>query len=383
MSNILDGASLQRVDVQRGASMYRLRLRGLVNKYYIVSGEGTRNLLASPEVVGYDSYLAMRPSTVAALNHLVSKGLKGEVDILTILRGGLNYPLEECCYKAGIQVSNMNFISCERKIEDGIITGLEIKYEKLHIAGDVTLMIGDIIASGDTLRLCLEQLVDKFRRRAGSIRRIIFFTIGGTKAIRLMERSTAMIRSYFPEFEGFTCIFYEGVFTVYEDRGCTGVNIPDIDFGWKGGLVAPEFRRYCLSFIDYALLEKCIIYDGGARRYEIPNHFDEVIEYWESLLAVADSVDFNEFIAEKIGYRRPKSYDEWLEVTHYAGLGDLMTLYNLEQHYLDLLEVQSLPEICRTRIREFSAALLKYAPEKWLRRRSIEAPAGKDSVTTI
>ena len=30
------------------------------------------------------------------------------------------------------------------------------------------------------------------------------------------------IRSYFPQFEGFECFFYEGVFTVYEDPGATG-----------------------------------------------------------------------------------------------------------------------------------------------------------------
>ena len=146
--------------------------------------------MASPEVVGYESYLAMKPSTTAVLGYFLRQGMLDEADILTILRGGLNYPLEECCYKAGVRVPNMNFISCERKIEDGVITGLDIKYEKLHIAKDITLMIGDIIASGDTLRLCLSQVVDRFRRRGGSLKRIIFFTVGGTKAIPLMERFT-------------------------------------------------------------------------------------------------------------------------------------------------------------------------------------------------
>ena len=117
-----------------------------------------------------------------------------------------------------------------------MITGLDIKYEKLHIAKDITLMIGDIIASGDTLRLCLSQVVDRFRRRGGSLRRIVFFTVGGTKAIPLMERFTQEIRQYFPAFEGFCCVFYEGIFTVYEDKGVTGINIPDIDTtGKKAG----------------------------------------------------------------------------------------------------------------------------------------------------
>ena len=359
MSNIPQDASLQLLGQQNSASIYQLCSDGLSNRYYVVSGEGTRHLMASPEVVGYESYLAMKPATTAVLKYFSEQGLATEADILTILRGGLNYPLEECCYKAGIRVPNMHFISCERKIEDGVITGLDIKYEKLHIARDITLMIGDIIASGDTLRLCLSQVVDRLRRRGGSLRRIIFFTVGGTKAIPLMERFTADIRAIFPDFEGFCCVFYEGIFTVYEDKGVTGINIPDIDFGWKGGIVAPEFRHYVLSFLEDALFEKCIIYDGGARRYEIPEHYKEVTEYWESLLAVAPQVDFQAFLAEKIGYARPIGYEDWRRLNGYQQL-DVQKLFELEQHYLDIVQERKLEDICQRRLNEIRANLAKY-----------------------
>lgn len=359
MQHIPSGAFLRLLERQNSTTLYQLQSDGLSNQYFVVSGEGTRHLMASPEVVGYESYLAMKPSTTAVLGYFLRLGMVDEADILTILRGGLNYPLEECCYKAGVRVPNMNFISCERKIEDGVITGLDIKYEKLHIAKDITLMIGDIIASGDTLRLCLSQVVDRFRRRGGSLRRIVFFTVGGTKAIPLMERFTQEIRQYFPAFEGFCCVFYEGIFTVYEDKGVTGINIPDIDFGWRGGVVAPEFRHYVLSFLEDALFEKCIIYDGGARRYEIPAHYEEVMEYWEALLARAPEVDFPAFIAEKIGYSRPVSYEQWCALNGYGEL-DVRKLYELEQHYLDLVSDRKLEDICRRRIREFSTTLAKY-----------------------
>ena len=359
MSYIPQDATLQLLGRQNSTSIYQLRSDGLTNRYFVVSGEGTRHLMASPEVVGYESYLAMKPATTAALQYFSNNGLCCEADILTILRGGLNYPLEDCCYTAGIRVPNMNFISCERIIENGVITGLDIKYEKLHIARDITLMIGDIIASGDTLRLCLSQVLDRFRRRGGSLKRIVFFTVGGSKAIPLMERFTAEIRTYFPDFEGFSCVFYEGIFTVYEDKGVTGINIPDIDFGWRGGILAPEFRHYVLSFLEDALFEKCIIYDGGARRYEIPAHYAEVMEYWESLLAKAPQVDFPAFIAEKIGYSRPISYDAWRALNGYSEL-DVRKLFDLEQHYLDILSTRTLQEICERRIREIRADLGKY-----------------------
>ena len=359
MPHIPSGACLRLLNEQNSTTLYELQADTLINQYFVVSGEGTRHLMASPEVVGYESYLAMKPATTSALAYFHDRGLADEVDILTILRGGLNYPLEECCYKAGVKVPNMNFISCERKIENGVITGLDIKYEKLHIAKDITLMVGDIIASGDTLRLCLSQVVDRFRRRGGSLKKIIFFTVGGTKAIPLMERFTEEIRQLFPGFEGFCCIFYEGIFTVYEDKGVTGINIPDIDFGWRGGIVAPEFRHYVLSFLEDALFEKCIIYDGGARRYEIPAHYDEVMEYWERLLERAPQVDFPAFIAEKIGYARPVSYEQWRDLNGYRLL-DVRKLYELEMHYLDLLAGRTLEEICRRRIREIRSTLGKY-----------------------
>lgn len=359
MTYNLQSANLRRVGSQKDAGIYRLESEGLVNSYYIASCEGTRSLMRSPEVVGFESYLSMLPATVAALDYLKRSGLQADASILTILRGGLNYPLEECCHKVGIQVNNMNFVSCERVIEGGVITGLDIKYEKLHITRDCTLMIGDIIASGDTLRLCLQQVVDRFRRKGGSIRRIIFFTIGGTKAISLMENLTSSIREIWPEFEGFQCFFYEGIFTVYEDKGITGVNIPDIDFGWRGGVISPEFRS-CVIGDPNALFEKCIIYDGGARRYEIPAHYNEVMEYWDALDSVADKADFEGFIAEKIGYEGRPDFETWLDITHYRGLPGMDILYRKEMRFLDVTLGRSLKGICRARIREFTETMRKY-----------------------
>ena len=359
LHNFPKEASLQPADLRKDTSIYRLKSGNLLNEYYIVSSHGTRKLMASPEVVGFDSYECMLPSTEVALDYLKESGLSDDVSILTILRGGLNYPLEECCHSVGITVRNMNFVSCERKIEDGVITGLDIRYEKLHAEKDCTLMIGDIIASGDTLRLCLEQVVDRFRRRGGSIRKIIFFTIGGTKAISLMEKLTVNIQKIWPNFVGFQCIFYEGIFSVYEDKGCTGINIPNIDFYWKGGVIAPDFRYHVLKDDD-ALFEKCIIYDGGARRYEIPEHYEEVMKYWEDVAAVADKADYRTFLAEKIGHPLDINFEDWLTINHYSKLDEeeMTSLFIIEREFLR--KERTLSDIAARRISEFKAALSKY-----------------------
>lgn len=360
MPNNLPSVTLVPVYSEQDASVYELRGRAFHNNYYIVSSEGTRTLMSSPEVVGFDAYRAMVPATEAALNYLVTKGLGGDFSIITILRGGLNYPLEEACHNSGIRIGNMNFLSCERIIENKVITGLDIKYEKLHIQKDAQFMIGDIIASGDTLKLCLNHVIDRFKRKGGSMKRMVMMTIGGTKAIELLESRYEKIHAIWPEFEGIDCIFYEGVFTVYEDNGVTGVNTPDIDFGWQGGVIAPEFRSRVIGSPD-ALFEKCIIYDGGARRYEIPAHCEEVTEYWESLHAVADKSDFKAFAEEKIGYRYPIGYDSWLEVTGLPGTVASEQLYRQEQDFMDrTLRERSLGEICEKRLSEFGHNMARY-----------------------
>ena len=92
MSSCLQGASLRFVGLHYETSLYELHGPQFTNRYYILSGAGTRQLMAFPEVVGFDSYLSMLPATVAALR-LLFPGSGGDVDILTILRGGLNYPV--------------------------------------------------------------------------------------------------------------------------------------------------------------------------------------------------------------------------------------------------------------------------------------------------
>ena len=159
----------------------------------------------------------------------------------------------------------------------------------LGMVPNSTLMIGDIIASGETLVQCLRYVTDYYRKQGAKLRNILLFTIGGTQGIEILEKLTKEIRTYWPDFEGFITVYYEGVFSCYEegDKGVSGINRALIDFYWKGGIVAPEFRRQTLS-MQNPLFEKCTIYDGGARRYEIHEHIEEVLEFWNGILARAE-----------------------------------------------------------------------------------------------
>lgn len=346
---------------EQGVDCYRLEGGNFQNEYYVVSEAETRKLLNKPEVVGYEVYHCLIPSTSQMLYYFKEQKKVTTANILSILRGALNYPLEESCYREHIRVHDISFLSSERVFEKDEIAGLEIKYSKLTMVPDSTLLIGDIIATGDTLVHCLRYVTDFYRDHGAQLRNIIIFTIGGTTGIEILERLTREIREYWPSFEGFITVYYEGIFATYQDKGVSGINLPNVDFYWKGGIIAPEFRRQTLSMRN-PLFEKCIIYDGGARRYEIYEHVEEVLEFWKGIEERADQIDFKELLDEKLGYPTPISYEDWLSANHYEKIKGSQTewLYRQELGYIEGVKEASLREIARERISEFTTALRKY-----------------------
>ena len=346
---------------EQGVDCYKLKGKDYLNHYYIVSESETRKLMNTPEIVGYEVYRCMLPATSQMMYYFKENGKVSCANILSILRGALNYPLEEACYREHVRIHDISFLSSERVFNEEELAGLKIKYSKLTMVPDSTLLIGDIIASGETLIQCLEYVTDFYRASGAALRNIIIFTIGGTKAVEILERLTEKFREFWPTFEGFYCVFYEGIFSTYQDRGVSGVNIPDVDFYWKDGIISPEFRRVTLSMRD-PLFEKCIIYDGGARRYEIHEHVDEVLGFWRDIRDRADRIQMKDLLEEKLGHGTPITYEDWVLDCHYGHLNPSVThwLYQQELGYIESLKRTDLREIADERIRDFTDSLRKY-----------------------
>ena len=250
---------------EKGTDCYRLTCANYLNDYFIVSNEQSRNLMNHPEIVGYDVYKSLLDSTIQMLHYFNDKKKISCANILSILRGALNFPLEEACCIDDITVHDISFISCERTFnENNDVDGLATKYSKINVIPNSTLMIGDILASGETFRQCLQKVIDCYRKQGAELKNVVLFTIGGTKGISLLEKFTKEIREYWSDFEGFITIYYEGIFSCYEpgDKGVSGINRSLIDFIWKDGIIAPEFRSQTLSE-QYALFEKCYYYYWG------------------------------------------------------------------------------------------------------------------------
>ena len=124
--------------------------------------------------------------------------------------------------------NDISFLSSERVFEKEEIAGLEIKYSKLTMVPDSTLMIGDIIASGETLIHCLRYVTDFYRDHGARLRNIIIFTIGGTKGIDILEKLTAEIREFWPEFRRETLSMCSPLF-----EKC--IKLGDFLHQWHGG----------------------------------------------------------------------------------------------------------------------------------------------------
>jgi len=359
-----ENARIEPIFFREGVSCYKLTEVPYKNEYYIVSEAETRRLMNSPEVVGYEVYRCLLCSTCQMLRYLKEQGRISSANILSILRGALNYPIEESCFREQILVHDISFLSSERVFTgDGALNGLEVKYNKLTAVPDSSLLIGDIIASGDTLVNSLKHVLGFYRERGMKLRNILFFTIGGLQGVEVLEELAGEIRSFWPDFEGFVTVYYEGIFNCYlpGDRGVSGINRALIDFYWKNGIISPEFRRQTLSKRD-PLFEKCTIYDGGARRYEISVHREEVLEFWNGIRERADSIDKTALLEEKLGHSVDADYETWLRDTHYQKLDEESNrrLFRQEKDYIESLRDVTLREIAETRIAEFTAAMKPY-----------------------
>lgn len=82
---------------EQGVACYRLEGGDYENEYYVISEAESRKLLNTPEIVGYEVYNCLVSSTSQMLYYLKEQKKVTTANILSILRGALNYPLEEAC----------------------------------------------------------------------------------------------------------------------------------------------------------------------------------------------------------------------------------------------------------------------------------------------
>lgn len=323
---------------------------------YIVSNPDTRDLLCNPEIVGYNIVQKLFAPIRDVLQFLGKNYIFSNVNLVNILRGGLNFPLELACYSNDIEVDEISFLTSERIFLDDKVSRIESKYRKIANVPHAVLMIGDIIASGETFYNTVKYVVEKYVYDKNQIRKIVVFTIGTINALRVVHQLESELRKRWNNFEGIVTIYLEGIFTTYSSRGITNLNLPYVDFVYYNGVLAPEYRK-ALFERPHIVFEKCAIYDGGARRFEKKLHINTIMSYWNALRQLGDRINLQEFYREKMGlysdYNFPE-LDSWAKINHYEKCNEkeMDSLYCFEKDFYHSLEKNNIVDIATSRYEE-------------------------------
>lgn len=322
---------------------------------FITSHPYSREILNRPEIIGFKIYDKLKKPTENILNFLINKYKIDQFNILIIMRGGLNFPIEEAFYNLGINNKTISFITTERVFNPTTSSNINIGYNKIVLLDNATLIIGDIIASGETIRKAINSILSIYIKNKIKLKRIVILTIGTVNTLEIIHHANKEISRQWADFEGVIAFFYEGIFSVYKNQGITKLNTPKIDFSYKSGFTTPEYK-YSQLEISTTLFEKCPIYDGGARRFEPYIHLEILLTYWKQLCEICDSIDPQVFISEKLGYSKDCSFGDWLlnnNYTHPSLDRDILeNLFIVEKQFLQNIDSGNFINICNMRYKD-------------------------------
>lgn len=323
---------------------------------YIVSNPDTRALLCDPEIVGYNLPQKLFAPIKDTLQFFSENCTFNNINLVNILRGGLNFPLEMACFYNEIEIDEISFLTSERIFLDDKVSRIESKYRKIANVPDAVIMIGDIIASGETFYNTVRYIVEKYVFDKNQIKKIIVFTIGTDNTLKVVHQLETELKKRWNTFEGIVTIFLEGIFTTYSSRGITKLNLPYVDFTFRDGVLAPEYRKSLLER-PHIVFEKCAIYDGGARRFEKKIHINTIISYWNALCLMGNKINLQEFYQEKMGYYSDLTFPDlgdWIRFNHYEKCDEkkMASLYLIEKNFYYALEINNLLDIATERYRE-------------------------------
>ena len=222
--------------------------------------------------------------------------------VFNILRGGLNFGLRGALAKAyGWNNHSSSFVTAQRaRVTEGSeqwhIT--EDDYKKITFPSKAQIIIGDVVATGTSLRHGLKIMIQEAVEQGTPLGSILFFTIGGPKSEERLIEADAACRKHFPEYEGTHVCYVEGRFSVPTTETPLTIKITGTDLLRCNSLLAPEFIESQFEAPSYPL-ERCTIYDAGSRAFQVREYLEDVIEYWSKVKELAASMSFAEMVEER------------------------------------------------------------------------------------
>ena len=275
-------------------------------KRYVLSTSETRAICNDPMVMGYD-YTEKLERACATFLQLTKNTTPMNLQenrsvVFNILRGGLNFGLRGALAKAfGWNNHSSSFVTAQRaRITEGSelwhIT--EDEYKKITFPQGAQIIIGDVVATGTSLKHGLDIMVKEAVKQGTELGSILFFTIGGPMSEERLIAADEACRKHFPNYEGTHVCYIEGRFFVPTVASQVSIKITGTDLMRCHSLLAPEFIESNFGAPSYPL-ERCTIYDAGSRAFQVSEYLDDVMDYWTQVLALAKEMTFAEMLAER------------------------------------------------------------------------------------
>ncbi len=276
-----------------------LSLARIVGEYedpirrYVFSTKETRDIVNKPEIMGVEYTELLEEGVMHLLRGVSALHFddidQEQVNVFHFLRGGLNFGLRNALHRAyGWNTHRASFMSSQRaKDADGRWYITEDSYRKLTIAKGSVVYCGDVVATGVTLESGLEALTQAIVKSGGSIRYFIFFTIGCHKTEKIFEKYYKIWKETFPDFEGIDVYYLEGKFHLADSKTPVSIKLQGTDLLRRDSVLMPEFIASQEQLLS-AALERCTIYDAGSRAFDVEEYREDVLEYWNQVLELAE-----------------------------------------------------------------------------------------------
>lgn len=275
---------------------------------FVVSTPETRAITNDPFVTGFRYTQTLAAACARSLSALEEagrwEGKESPTKVLHILRGGLNFGLRDALATAFRWNQHGSlFVSAQRarSVQDPRAWHITEKdYQKLDLGQRNEIVFGDVVATGTSLEYALSELARCALKQHSSIERVTFFTIGGIRALDILNalhtdetwQRVGLISSQ--------VVFFEGIFAVANDASPLRIKIDGTDLLRRDSVLAPEFIESQYSDASYPL-ERCTIYDAGSRAFDQSEYMGDVRDYWEQVRQLAEAgASFEQLLAERM-----------------------------------------------------------------------------------
>lgn len=299
---------------KNSAKLYKIEHNPNGTKAYIATTLATRAICNDPRIFGVAYTTLLQDACTDILTAFSDYLTEENAVVVNILRGGLNFGLREALTKAfGWNKQTTCFMSAQRARDDGDSENWHItenSYKKVYFPKTASFIIGDVVATGTSLRYGLQELLSEAYQQKVNVKNIIFFTYGGPKALEILDEIDSICKAKFPSYNKTILIYLEGCFTCPDLNTPLTIRLTGTDLVKYNSIMAPEFIKSQYESPLYPI-ERCIIYDAGSRAFWCKEYLEDVLQYWKENLALSErGITFKALLKERFPELNPERFGD-------------------------------------------------------------------------